>query len=117
MACKRAENKQVKNEKLMVETTQPKTQEKKPNVIRERLLFGVDSKVQSDDLLQNNITEFEWAVRNKIYPNFWGRNIVGENALSKKEIGSRNFCDCQGRFFELCFDLVFFFKKILLMFG
>ena len=86
MACKRAENKQVKNEKLMVETTQPKTQEKKPNVIRERLLFGVDSKVQSDDLLQNNITEFEWAVRNKIYPNFWGRNIVGENALTKKEI-------------------------------
>ena len=48
----------------------------------ERLRFGVDSKVQSNDLLQNNITEFEWAARNKIYPDFWGRNITGENSLT-----------------------------------
>ena len=52
-----------------------------------RLLFGVDSKIQSNDLLQNNITEFEWATRNKIYPNFWGRYINGENRLTKDEIG------------------------------
>ena len=52
----------------------------------ERLRFGVDSKVQSNDLLQNNITEFEWAARNKIYPDFWGRNITGENSLTKDEI-------------------------------
>lgn len=52
----------------------------------ERLLFGVDSKIQADDLLQNNIQEFEWVVRNKIYPNFYGRYIVGENCLTKDEI-------------------------------
>ena len=33
-----------------------------------RLLFGVDSKVQANDILQNNLSEFEWVLRNKIYP-------------------------------------------------
>lgn len=51
-----------------------------------RLLFGVDSAIPSNDILQNNITEFEWVTRNKLYPNFWGRNITGENALTKEEI-------------------------------
>ena len=52
----------------------------------ERLLFGVDSKGESHVVLQNNLSEFEWVVRNKLYPNFWGRNINGDNALTKEEI-------------------------------
>ena len=52
----------------------------------DRLLFGVDSKIQANDLLQNNIEEFEWIVRNKIYPNFYGRHLTGENCLTKDEI-------------------------------
>jgi len=51
-----------------------------------RLLFGVHSAVQANDLLQNNLTEFEWVRRNKVYPNFWGRNICGKNALTQAEI-------------------------------
>lgn len=51
-----------------------------------RLLFGVDSAIQSDDLLQNNIEQFEWVVRNKIYPNFYGRYITGDNCLTREEI-------------------------------
>lgn len=51
-----------------------------------QLLFGVDSKIQADDLLQNNIEEFEWVVRNKIYPNFYGRYLTGENCLNADEI-------------------------------
>lgn len=51
-----------------------------------RLLFGVDSAIQANDLLQNNIEEFEWIVRNKIYPNFYGRFLTGENCLTKEEI-------------------------------
>ena len=51
-----------------------------------RLLFGVDSKIQSNDLWQNNIDMFEWVTKNKIYPIFWGRNIIGENSLTKDEI-------------------------------
>ena len=51
-----------------------------------RLLFGVDSATGANNLLQNNLTQYEWAVRNKVYPYFWGRNIVGEHALTKEEI-------------------------------
>lgn len=51
-----------------------------------RLLFGVDSKTRANDLLQNNIDEFEWVVRNKISPNFFGRYLTGENCLTKDEI-------------------------------
>ena len=36
----------------------------------EQLLFGVDSRIETDDKLQNNISLFEWAKRNKIYPSF-----------------------------------------------
>ena len=51
-----------------------------------QLLFCVDSKKQANDILQNNIDEFEWVVRNKLYPNFYGRYITGENCLTKDEI-------------------------------
>ena len=54
--------------------------------MKERLWFGVESKTPANDLLQNNLAEFEWATRNKIYPAFWGRNINGENSLTKEEI-------------------------------
>ncbi len=50
------------------------------------LIFGVDSKTQANDLLQNNIKEFEWVVRNKIYPTFYGRYLTGENCLTDEEI-------------------------------
>ncbi len=56
------------------------------NKTQETLLFGVDSQVPSDVILQNNLTEFEWVSRNKLYPAYWGRNINGENALSVNEI-------------------------------
>ena len=64
----------------------PSTQmpEVTPNV--NRLLFGVDSRCRANDLLQNNIDAFEWVVRNKIYPNFYGRHLIGENCLTKDEI-------------------------------
>ena len=52
----------------------------------DRLFFGVNSKVRADERLQNNLDEFEWATRNKLYPNFWGRNINGDGALTRKEI-------------------------------
>ena len=51
-----------------------------------RLFFGVDSETQSVDLLQNNIKLFDWVIKNKIHPNFFGRNITGENSLTKEEV-------------------------------
>ncbi len=90
MACKDAKNKQIVKEKTEVITesvvNEPEKVEEAIEKRAERLFFGVDSQILSDDILQNNITLFEWAVRNKRYPNFWGRNLTGENALTKEEI-------------------------------
>ena len=87
MACKDAKKKQEEAKKIVVENTaHPEKKEVIEEKKVEKLFFGVDSQIQSDDLLQNNITEFEWVSRNKVYPVFWGRNLVGENALTKEEI-------------------------------
>lgn len=86
MACKGAKKRQAEAENLVADNNHPETREVTEKRALERLFWGVDSQIQSDDVLQNNITEFEWAVRNKVYPNFWGRNLVGENALTKEEI-------------------------------
>ena len=85
MACKKAEIIEANADNQVAEVVQPETNMEDVNA-RERLLFGVDSKIESDDVLQNNITEFEWVRRNKIYPSFWGRNITGDNCLTKEEI-------------------------------
>ena len=86
MACKKKKDQFVTNvviddDRDVVDTVEIEEQEK-----QERLLFGVDSRVKANELLQNNITEFEWVARNKGCPNFWGRNLVGNNPLTKEEI-------------------------------
>ena len=82
MACRNA------YKTIIVEADVAQTSISEPVVAKSvnRLLFGVDSKIQANDLLQNNIDEFEWVVRNKIYPNFYGRYLTGENCLTKDEI-------------------------------
>ena len=82
MACRNAYTMMTTNTEKAENKIQPVTAEKTVT----RLLFGIDTKIETDDLLQNNITQFEWAVRNKIYPNFVGRYIEGENSLNKDEI-------------------------------
>ncbi len=81
MACKGATKKRT-----VIVTASNNSSENIEATKRTKILFGVDSKIQTDDLLQNNITEFEWVVRNKLYPKFWGRNLTGENCLTKEEI-------------------------------
>ena len=54
--------------------------------ITDALLFGVDSRTPAHTKLQNNLLEFEWVRRNKLYPVFWGRNINDKDALTKEEI-------------------------------
>ena len=84
MACRNA----YKTNFMMAEADVAQTSITEPAVAQkvDRLLFGVDSKTQANDLLQNNIEQFEWTVRNKIYPNFYGRNMVGEKCLTREEI-------------------------------
>ena len=56
MACKDAKKKQAEAEILVAENTQPETNEVTEEKAVDRLFFGVDSQIQSDDVLQNNIT-------------------------------------------------------------
>ncbi len=84
MACRKT-YKANTNEKA-AETTLPAAEACPVKEAAPRLLFGVDSMIQANDHLQNNLEHFEWIVRNKIYPNFCGRNLVGENSLTKEEI-------------------------------
>ncbi len=95
MACRNAY--QTETKKIMEATVETNTVEQKTenpsHVVR--LLFGVDSMIPSNDILQNNLTEFEWVVRNKIYPTFWGRTLVGEYALTKEEIDFLHMKGCK----------------------
>lgn len=82
MACRDA----LKAKKANLEKTTILETKKETPKSHYKLLFGVDSKTQAFDLLQNNIDLFDWVVRNKIHPDFWGRNINGQNSLTKEEI-------------------------------
>lgn len=84
MACRNT----YKTKPMSMKTEVARTSITEPAVAKtvNRLLFGVDSKIQANDLLQNNIEEFEWVVRNKICPNFYGRYLTGENCLTREEI-------------------------------
>ncbi len=94
MACRRAYRAMIEAEKetaAILSSAKEKTKKEINPAVKEKmhfskLLFGVDSKTATNTVLQNNITVFEWAKRSKIYPGFWGRQINGENSLSKKEI-------------------------------
>lgn len=86
MSCRDAYEIKAKKADTMADSNQLKSAEDMNVSPVGRLLFGVDSEVQSNDILQNNLTEFEWVTRNKLYPNFWGRKISGNNCLTKEEI-------------------------------
>ena len=93
MACRNA----YKTKTINIEPKEVQNSITEPVVAKhvDRLLFGVDSKIQANDLLQNNIEEFEWVVRNKIYPNFYGRYLTGENCLTKDEIKFLHLKGCK----------------------
>lgn len=99
MACRNAYRRRTimyGAEEIQPEISEPIVKKSVP-----RLFFGVDSKIESNDLLQNNISMFEWVLRNKIHPNFYGRSIVGEDALTKEEI---RFLHMQGTKIALIYD-------------
>ncbi len=93
MANKGAAHAKALAEASRVAAIQPKTKAAEQTAPVEGLFFGVDSEIQANDILQNNISMFEWVVRNKVFPAFWGRNLLGENPLTKEEI---NFIHSKG---------------------
>lgn len=87
MACRNTYN------SIINESINTNTPTEAKNVTR--LHFGVDSEIEANDILQNNIEQFEWVVRNKVYPCFYGRNIIGENHLTKNEIAFLHSKGCK----------------------
>lgn len=51
-----------------------------------QVFFGVDSEAPANALLQHNLLHFDWVTVNKLYPNFWGRYIGGEKAITPEEV-------------------------------
>lgn len=47
--------------------------------------FGVSSLTPANQKLKNGYTLCEWAMRQHYYPLFWGRQLVGDNAITKEE--------------------------------
>lgn len=84
MACKDA--KQINAIQTMIASEPAETEKQTASPAPLRLLFGVDSAQNAKTVLQNNLTLFDWAARNKLYPNFWGRSINGANRLTTEEI-------------------------------
>lgn len=53
---------------------------------KDSLILGADSIVRADTVLQNNLSLYEWVMRNKQQPDFFGRYINGKNRLTTAEI-------------------------------
>jgi len=51
-----------------------------------KTIFGIDSKIPANLKLKNGYTMYNWVMRQKGFPKFWGRQISGENAVTKEEL-------------------------------
>ena len=86
MTCKDYAKNKKKTMTLTTETNYVKKTEPDKTLFSEQLRFGVNSWTPAENILQNNLTLFEWVTRNKLFPDFWGRYLSGENCLTKSEI-------------------------------
>lgn len=64
-------------------------------------IFGVDSVTPANQKLKNGYTMYEWVMRQKGFPAFWGRPISGDHALTEEE---RQFFKEKGCKLCLLFD-------------
>lgn len=51
-----------------------------------KTFFGVSSNAPSNKRLKNGYTLYEWVMRQKGFPLFWGRTLLGTNAITEEEI-------------------------------
>lgn len=60
-----------------------------------KTFFGVSSDTPSNKRLKNGYTLYDWVMRQKGFPLFWGRTISGENAIDEEEIRFLRDKDCK----------------------
>lgn len=57
--------------------------------------FGISSAESSNKRLKNGYTFFDWVMRQKGFPDFWCRTLLGENPISQDEIEFLKSKDCK----------------------
>ena len=60
-----------------------------------KIIFGVSSTTPANKKLKNGYTLYEWIMRQKCFPRFWGRTILGEDSITDKEIEYLKSKDCK----------------------
>ena len=60
-----------------------------------KTVYGVDSATPSNKRLKNGYTLYDWVMRQKGFPRFWGRTLSGEDCLTKEEIAFLQERDCK----------------------
>ena len=59
------------------------------------VIFGVDSRLESNTVLTNGFQVYDWVVRKNRYPQFWGRQICGDYRISREEIDFLHGKNCK----------------------
>lgn len=49
------------------------------------IIFGVDSKSPANVQLTNGYSLYDWVIRQNSFPDFWGRDLDGEDAITTEE--------------------------------
>ncbi len=60
-----------------------------------KITYGVNSITPSNKLLKNGYTLYDWVKRQKCFPKFWGRTILGDGCITKEEIAFLREKDCK----------------------
>lgn len=59
------------------------------------IIYGVNSVISANQKLKNGYTMFDWVMRQRCFPEFWGRTLIGENPITKDEIRFLRDRDCK----------------------
>ena len=60
-----------------------------------KTIFGVSSTIPSNTRLTNGYTMYDWVMRQRCFPAFWGRNLTGDSAITPDEIEFLHSKDCK----------------------
>ena len=58
-------------------------------------IFGVNSHASANLRLKNGYTMYDWVMRKRCFPAFWGRTFLGENAITTEEIEQLRKKNCK----------------------
>jgi len=60
-----------------------------------KTIYGVLSTTPANKRLKNGYTMYNWVMRQKGFPAFWGRDLSGEDAITQEEIDFLRQKDCK----------------------